>query len=126
MINLNGRYMLSGAQVLVIVILLFALSIFWLNHQEDATKIQQLENNLSNLNLRYVNLKDNYNSLEKDYNQLKIEYNIFKKDTSDLLIEHFAKEVAWDITGLSKYKTLICALQIYLRESIPMVNSIPC
>src|SRR3989339_350691 len=124
--DLNGRFIFSGLEVAVLAILLILLTLFWLNHQEDAARIQQLQNDLSSLQIRYTTLENEHNQLKNNYSKLKMEYDKFKKDTSDLLAEYFVKEAAWDITGLNKYRTLICALQIYLRDSMPIINTIPC
>ncbi|MBN1214553.1 MAG: hypothetical protein JXA99_03835 [Candidatus Lokiarchaeota archaeon] len=102
--------------VFIFLVLFGLLSLFFINHQDDAAKIQQLEQSLADLNQKYQ-------SLETEHNLLQIEYTNFKKDTSKLLSEYFAKEIAWDFIGLSKYKLVICALQIYLRDEMPIVNA---
>ncbi len=124
--KLNAEYNFSGVQVLIFFIILALLGKFWLDHQEDVKKIQQLESQLLDLQNKYGSLETEHKKLQQDYATLKNQYDAFRKDTSELLAEYITKEVAWDITGLSKYRTLLCGVQIYLRDKFPAVNSIPC
>ncbi len=71
-------------------------------------------------------LKDNFEKCEIEKAELIQENKEIKEDIGMLLIEYYGKPIAWDFVGLTKYKKLVCALKIILKDDIPIVNKIPC
>ncbi len=70
--------------------------------------------------------KFDYDILNDKY-QLELEKNEdLKQDMAELLIESYTKPFVWDIFGITRHKKVVCALNILLKEDIPIINELLC
>lgn len=77
------------------------------------------------MNNNYVS-KVNYDLLQKDYNSCLAENEDLKQSMSNLIIELYTKQVAFDLMGFKKHRLVFCTLQKHLTGEIPIIGELIC
>lgn len=109
----------------VLFVIAMFLVVFYFNHQDDETIINELQHTIKVLQIQVVEEQQKVTQLEAANQKLRVKYSSLQ-DTTTLLTKFAGEELFWQIIGPKKLKTLCSVVSIALREDIPELENLPC
>lgn len=107
---------------LLFVIAFIILLNSYMSHNDDANKLQLLQEEVNSLKTENINLQNQIKFLESENQNLRQQ----QADIYDELANYAALEVGWELLPNKKIRHLCKITQILLKQNFPAIEDIPC
>jgi len=108
--------------IVIVGLLLLASCDFYSKHQDDATKINEMQKEIDRLTIENNNQMYRIAQLEAENQELKKQ----RAEINEELTKYFTQEIIWDVLGIKTYRTICNIVKIVFRDDIPTISKFPC
>jgi len=105
--------MISSDDKIILIFIAIVFGIGWVGFQLGVQTTEQ-------------NIDKEFKTCLEEKAKLEVENEELKQSMSNLIIELYTKQVAFDLIGFKKHRVVFCTLQKHLTGEIPVIGELLC